>query len=398
LGLSRSAYKAVQVATSIGTLTLRSAIPDKLGKFGELRKSTRGAELWRAHLVNVGSRDMPNAAASPRPLTRDEVAQLSDDDLDRAATAYLAEMMRAKNGAAEDERLPRREAGERNSEFLARLLEAEHNEQLERLRTRFRETFDSFTLPMSMLVPEGRDGAFAEAQKRVDELQDLLEHRDRIKKADSDTNPAEAPGTPFDAQPIPGRALSGEELSRGIEEQTPWANEERRQQMASLADAVKANLQTAALLGGLVESGSRFLAELEQAKVRSDAAERRGIRIAIGVLIAACALAGIALVQDYFHQRAQQAWQEAMQAQLSAQTGLQSEVARLQDERASLAARIESLESERNAQAAEAAHRAEAPAVAEAPKVVKPIKPAAKSSKAAKSLRPAKPAKIAPPD
>jgi cell division protein FtsB len=396
LGLSRSACRAVQVATSIGTLTLRSAIPDKLGKFGELRKSTRGAELWRAHLVNVGSREVPNAAASPQPLTRDEVAQLSDDDLDRAATAYLAEMMRAGDGAAEDERLPPREAGERNSEFLARLLEAEHNEHLEQVRTKFRETFDSFT-PMSMLVREDRDGAFAEAQKRVDELQELLEHQDRIKEADSDTNPAEAPGAPFDAQPIPGQALSGEELSRGIEEQTPWANEERRQQMASLADAVKANLQTAALLGGLVESGSRFLVELERAKVGSEAAERRGIRIAIGVLVAACALAGIALVQDYFHQRAQQAWQDAMQAQLSAQTGLQSEVARLQDERASLAARIERLESERNAQAAEAARRAEAPAVAEETKVVKPIKPAAKSSKVAKSLRPAKPAKIAPP-
>ena len=397
MGLSVSACKAVQVATSIGTLTLRSAIPDKLGKFGELRKSTRGAELWRAHLVNVGLREVPNAAASPRPLTRDEVAQLSDDDLDRAATAYLAEMMRAEDGAAEDERLPPREAGERNSEFLARLLEAEHNEQLEQLRTKFRETFDSFT-PMSMVVPEGRDSAFAEAQKRVDELQDLLEHQDRMKEADSDTDPAEAPGTPFDAQPIPGQALSGEELSRGIEEQTPWANEERRQQMASLADAVKANLQTAALLGGLVESGSRFLVELERAKVQSEAAERRGIRIAIGVLVAACALAGIALVQDYFHQRAQQAWQDAMQEPLSAQTGLQSEVASLRDERASLAARIERLASDRNAQAAEAAHRAEVLAVAEAPKVVKPIKPAAKSSKAAKSLRPAKPAKIAPPD
>jgi DNA repair exonuclease SbcCD ATPase subunit len=415
LDASSPSVRSATVSTSIGTLNLRLESAADVVDFEKLKQATRGAELWRAHLLNVGSRDAPEGAPPP-PLNAADLCRLTDDELDRTAATYLDEVIGAGSDPSNAMHVPEREQGERNCEYLVRLLEARHIElpessqtTIDRLAPIYTQSFAEAQTKleeMEALVPDpplhwaaakklagelkSREDAIADAQKCVEEIQNLLGRREeQWQELHVLRSPVETIGAPAAMPVMTDPGVRVDETPTDTQKPSARAAEDRAPDMTAFHKAAEANHKTAERLGTLAQALNQSVADLEESRQRSDALVRRGIVIAIAVLGAACVLTALGLVQDYSHQRALQTWQESARAQLASQQELQQEIARLRDERASLAARVEQLESERNAKLSEAAKPVE---VAKAPEPVKTAEAArpAKSSKSARSSRSAR--------
>jgi hypothetical protein len=409
--------RAATVSTGIGTLSLRHESAADAMDFEKLKHVTRGAELWRAHLLNVGSRDAPEGGASPAPLSAADLSRLTDDELDRTAGTYLDDVIGAGSDPSSATHVPPREQGERNCEYLVRLLEARHIELPESSQTTIDRLAPMYTQPfdvveaklkeMNTLVPDPPlnwkaakklagemkplDDAVADAQKRVEEIQTLLGRREEEWQA------AQVPRSPTDTTDVPAAPPIATDSGVGVVDEAPRdtqgpstrATDDHVPHMKALHKAAEANHKTAERLGTLAQILNQSAADFDESRQQSDALVRRGIAIAIAVLAAACVLTALGLIQDYFHDRTLQTWQESIRAAMTSQQELQKEIARLRDERASLVARVEQLESERNARLAEAAKQVEVAKAPEQVKVAEVARPA-KSSKSARSSRSAK--------
>jgi len=166
------------------------------------------------------------------------------------------------------------------------------------------------------------------------------------------------------------------------------AGRDPRADWAALSEAAEGNRRSAAQLGAIAESLSALVSASEQGRLALETSVRRGIAIAVGVLIVSCLLSALTLAQDWMHNRAVDAWNDSLKTQLVAQQNTEKELLRLRDERASFVARIEKLEAG-TAMATEAAKGAESAKAADAARGSSEAAKISKTAtKAAKSSRP----------
>jgi cell division protein FtsB len=410
LDLSLPAAGVGAVPTSIGNLRLRLAGPAELEMFAELSRTLRGVELWRAFISVIGIRDADDPSATPAAVPNYELSLLSDDDLERTAEKYLDEVAAQDEVGAGAGRPPRQD-GERSAEYAVRVLEAQLAPATG-VATTIDKLIPMYTQPVTdvhrelgeihgvlpdpppqwdeakRLVEEMRaqDDTFSDVQKRVEEIQDLLGKReqaweDKPASAPPDDAPAPLPVPPAEIPHADGTATAAPAAARSD------AGVER--ELAALGDAARANLRRVEQLQAVAEALTGAVAEIDHGRRRSDSFVRRAIVAGVAALALSCVLSGLALVLEYRHDGAIQGWTDSVQSSLAAQQqDLQRELARLSEERASFAARVEQLEAERAARAAEAARAielAKAPEPAKAVEAPRPVR--SKSGRSSRSSR-----------
>ena len=407
------ALRITAVPTRIGALSVRHDRATDAIAFLATSLVARGVELWRAFLPSVAIRDA-NEDAPAAPLSASDAAGLDDDELDRTADAYLAAMLDADD-APLAHAVPRAE-DERSSVYATRLLEAIYavrsepaQTTIDRLSTVVARIGDAAMNADVTRVSGGElssrheiakeafgemrttEDAVADAQKRVKEIQTLLVSREaerlQFAQAITDDNGRSVSS----ATSVPDASTPSDDA--GGAQRSAEASNGRRGDAAALDKAAAANHKTAERLGELAQSLNLAVADFDEGRRRFETLVRRGLVTSVALLAVSCALIAANLAQDYFDGRALRVYEESARAQRAAQDELRQEIARLREERASLAARISQLESEstRLAEAAKpAVETVQAPEPNRTVEAARPVR-ASKSSRSSRSSKSAAP-------
>ena len=339
-----------RVDTSIGALLLFPQRFEDIGAFSKLDADESAVNRLRAYLPSIAARD--GAAierGTPARIDAPSCAQLSDDDIERIAEAYLSlpEVRQMEQRSATPPDACVRSEGEAASAYLDRLLQANHERQMLDPRA----TFESFHDPED--VPPA--GALEDLDRQSASLRHAAEdliRDDRARHA----------GPAADSMLAPGAGRPSE----------------REEEIALARGNARISTQSALLLASLSQNASQFLNAFAETARRSDEATRKSLRIAVAAACIAALFSVAALVVAILsHLEGREHMQRVEQAQASVLRAVQEAATAEQARSQALAARLQDLAERHPAAAAppvatrapvETVHEPAPPARHDAPK------------------------------
>ncbi len=366
LHLSKFLQNAVQVNTSAGKLWLYSPHVKDLDTFGRLPADIGPRNRLRSFLPCIASRVVVDDRDGPAGhLNISWCQQLSDEDLERIASAYLSSA--AFHNVADDDSLTSDRispaADETAIDHLDRLLTAEHARHTEEIRKEselFRQQFGSAFATLS-----------DDAEKQFSSANELAAKSDRDEQiAQHPTLPSVNEDAPAGIANEGSAALVGGELRTSDSSHELEARQQAdehdgsvRGEEVNMADTTaKTEAAWANLPFDVDETAPQFPKELAADAGRSDASARWSLRIAISALVFSMLLAGVAVIfsveRYYEEQRNNQAmsqWRESISQMIKDADAAQERRLRLLDEKIlELSARQNALEAARVATVPEA--------------------------------------------
>ncbi len=305
-----------RVDTSIGALLLFPQRFEDIGSFSKLAADEPAVNRLRAYLPSIASRD--GAAiehGTPVRIEASSCAQLSDDDIERIAEAYLSmpevRQMEQSSATAADALV--RSEGEAASAYLDRLLQANHERQMQDPKA----TFESFRDPQGVTP--------ASALADLDHQAASLRHAaDTVIKDDRARHAASAADSML---------LSGAGGPR-----------ERDEEIALARGNARISTQSALLLASLSQTASQYLNAFAETARRSDEATRKSLRIAVAAACIAALFSVAALVVAIVSYReGREHMQRADQAQESVLRAVQEAAAAEQARNQALEAKLQGM-------------------------------------------------------
>jgi hypothetical protein len=326
-----------RIDTSIGALLLFPQRYEDIGAFSKLDADASATNRLRAYLPSIAARD---GAAIERGtsarIDAESCAQLSDDDIERVAEAYLSlpEVRQMEQNSATSPNTCVRSEGEAASGYLDRLLLANHERQMLDPRATFESFHDSQDVtPASALGDLDRQSA------SLRQAADAVIQDDRARHADSAADSVLAAGA--------GRPS------------------EREEEIALARGNARISTQSALLLASLSQTASQFLNAFVETARRSEEATRKSLRIAVTAACIAALFSIAALVVAILSYReSREHMQRVEQAQESVLRAVQEAAAAEQARSQALAAKLQAM-ADRQTAAAPAAVPAHVEPVAE---------------------------------
>ncbi len=257
-----------RIDTSIGALLLFPQRFEDIGALSKLAADEPPTNRLRAYLPSIAARD--GAAierGSPVRIDPMSCAKLSDDDIERVAEAYLS-LPEMRQMAQRFATLPNacvRSEGEAASAYLDRLLQANHERQMQDPRA----TFESFRDPQAATPASALDDLDRQSASLRDAA-DAVIREDRARHA----------GPAVDSTLPPGEARP----------------REREEEIALARGNARISTQSALLLASLSHTASQFLNAFAETAKRSDEATRKSLRIAVTAACIAALVSVAALI------------------------------------------------------------------------------------------------------
>jgi hypothetical protein len=333
---------SIGVQTSIGELQLHAQRFQDIGPFSKLSADDSPSRRLRSYLPNIASKVTSADVHGARvPLDEASCLQLSDDDMERIAEAYLS--LAAVRRIADDQKArsnPMERAGaEPSTAYLDRLLRVEHDRQMEDPATTYAAFSGRFGAPLSTALHDvdRQASTLKEAAASFITAHDvaarvrLAEHHASVERASATdaTSPVKGlhdagaggtdPWTADTARSTPGPDTVG-----------PRSDREAVVELTRSIGWITA--QSAHLLSGLSESATQFLRQFAATAEASEARTRRLLRVALFFVVTAtlfaagaCALALFGMKQQRDQQRITAEWQQLVLATLKSNAAAQDQ-------------------------------------------------------------------------
>jgi hypothetical protein len=301
--LSDLREESVSIQTSAGPLRLYPQRFEDIGAFSKLPADEPPVRRLRGYLPQIATHDADPAPDRQRDAIDEAFCeQLSDDEVERIAEVYLSVPAVRRSLADAEARtgLLRRADAETSSHYLDRILQAEHERQMEDLAATFSTFHERYGAPLSAALSDL--DRHAARLKHVSTMfidgHDLAGHErlsaeNRSIQMASTANGSLGPEGTKQAHPdFADRTSSAELTESGL----VAGNSEREAQVDLTRSIGWMTAQSASLLAKLSESATQFLRQFTDAAASSDVATRRMLRIALGGIVVAVLLSAAALV------------------------------------------------------------------------------------------------------
>jgi hypothetical protein len=302
--LSNLSPSPARVDTSIGELTLHPQRFEDIGPYSKLPADDLPSSRLRRYLPHIASRAGAPDAKNERSRIDDAACQrLSDDDLERIAEAYLLmPEMRKVAGAADDHAIDiDRAHGESATAYLDRLLQTQHERQLDDVPATYAVLRKRYGAPFSNALADLERQALAlkaAAQQMIDErrlvsigvptIPGVLEAADSLLP---DAATAEA------ISGDPASFADGRLIPEALEAANVRRNRDRDEAIDLTRGIARITTQSAILLASASESLTEFLRQVSETAQQSERTTRKSLRMAIvAVGIAALFATGAAIV------------------------------------------------------------------------------------------------------
>jgi hypothetical protein len=327
---------SVGVQTSVGELELFAQRFEDIGPFSKLPADDPPSQRLRAYLPRIASRGAQGGSGSRVAIDEATCLQLSDEDMERIAEAYLT--LPSVRKIAEDQRARassmERAVAEMSTTYLDRLLRADHDRQMEDPATTYAAFTQRFGAPLATALHDVERQAASLRQAAASLMAGheaaaearWAEHQASVELASSADS---ASAFPHRGDGPAGSADTG----AGSALDTAAAQRNDRDAVIELTRSIGwISAQSAHLLAGLSESAAHFLKQFADTAEAAEAKTRRLLRIAVGAivvaaLLSACACMLIALsVRDRWEQqRLTREWQESLSQTLKANAAAQDQ-------------------------------------------------------------------------
>jgi hypothetical protein len=310
--LSNLPPSPVRVDTSIGALMLHPQRFEDIGPYSKLPADDLPSSRLRRYLPHIASWERSPDAEERRPRIDDAACQqLSDDDLERIAEAYLSmPEVRKVAGAADDRAIDiDRAQGESATAYVDRLLQAQHERQLEDVPATYAVLRKRYGAPFSNALADLERQALAlkaAAQQMIDER--------RLVSFDVPTIPAVVDAVAGDS-PSPEAATAavsggpasfaeGRLIPEALEAANVRRNRDRDEAIDLTRGIARITTQSAILLASASESVTEFLRQVSETAQQSERTTRKSLRMAIvAVAVAALFATGAAVVAVMSYQQ-----------------------------------------------------------------------------------------------
>ncbi len=322
----------VCVDTSVGKLALFPQRFKDIGPFSTLSSDDPPARRLRLYLTSIASRaDGAVHDAEQSRIDERSCQQLSDDDLERIAEAYLSmpEVRKIAENAGPTSSPIGRAADEAATVYLDRLLTAGHGRQMEDINGTYESFHKRYGLPLSI--------ALADLDRQASSLRVTVSRFG-------------------EGQDLAGPASRGHSAS--IPDAVGLQKAERQHEGATSSTGSIGTMtaRSAILLASLSESATEFVRQFAETSRASEEVIRKWLRIAtVGILISAVfSAAAVALsVMSYLQNREMQ--RMAAQSQAAVLQAVKETAATQENQINSLDEKVRELGARQNALAAAAA-------------------------------------------
>jgi hypothetical protein len=354
-----------RVETSLGALALFPQRFEDIGAFSKLPPDAPSSNRLRLYLQHIAARaEAPIEDGEWPRIDEASSHQLSDDDLERIAEAYLSmpERRPTAEGAGPISSALVRADGESATGYLDRVLTADHERQMEDLKGTYESLHNRSGPPLW--------SALADVDRQASSLRDVA-----TRSVQSQDRAEQKPRSGLDPSGVPGsiegiRSLSSSAAEIAETDRLKGAHDE---EMALTRSIGIVTTQSAILVASLSETATRFLRQFAETTQESEEAARasaRTVLIAVVVVGIFAAIAAAALIANYLDERENR--QAANQWRESVLRSMQESAAAQAAQMKSLEDRIRELSDRQNALAAARASSATADAEASAPRSSKP--------------------------
>jgi hypothetical protein len=319
----------IKVDTSIGTVALFPQRFEDIGAFSKLPADESPASRLRLYLPYIAARADALTVDGETRIDEASSRQLSDEDLERIADAYLSmpqSRQNANGGAASSSAMARTE-GESATAFLDRRLRADHERQMEDLKGTYEALGHPTELPLA--------SALADVDRQASSLRDTAT-KSMLGQTLAGHEGVSELGLGATAEAIegPGALLASDADIAASD----GGNRARDEEMALTRSIGIVTTQSAILVASLSETATRFLRQFSETTQRLEEAARtsaRTILVAVLIMTALAGIAAAAAIMSYIDERENRQttklWQDSV-------------VQSMKDTSAAQAAQIRSLE------------------------------------------------------
>jgi hypothetical protein len=365
--LSRSQSTPVQVETPIGTLSLFPQRFQDIGAFSKLPLDEPSSSRLRSYMPYMAERRGPGIEDGESTRVDEAmIQQLSDEDLERIAEAYLsmAEMREVAQGASPSSGTAARADGESATVYLDRLLRADHERKMEDLRGTYEILGDKSREPFSSAL----DDVDRQASSLRDVATGLMQGHNFAEQGLRSDLDSRMPSSSLEGAP----SWSGRD-AHTEDDRLKRARDEEIMLTRSIGIVTT---QSAILVASLSEAATQFLRQFSDTTQKSDQASLRSMRMVlvavllVGLLAMIAAAATIAsYVEARENRQMTNQWRESMlqsmneaaAAQAAQVNALESQIRELTERQIGLASSSPPLGPAADAAAQKATGDAEAP-------------------------------------
>lgn len=318
----------IRIQTSIGALTLFPQRFEDIGAFSKLPADESPATRLRLYLPYIAAH--ADALPGEGGVRLDETSsrQVSDEDLERIAEAYLSMPQTqpvAHDTAAAPSRIVRAE-GESAVAYLDRRLRDDHERQMEDLEGTYEALSHRSDAPLA--------SALAEVERQAASLREIATQSMQLQNSAGQQNTSERDAS--DSREALGPLLASD---AGVEA-TDIGNRAHDEELALTRSIGIVTTQSAILVASLSETATRFLRQFSEANQRLEEAARtsaRTVLIALVITTALAAIAATAAILSYIDERenrqATKQWQDSVvQSMKDASAAQAAQIKSLQDQ------------------------------------------------------------------